>query len=164
MRDEDGVFINVQLPGEKTDMNLGKVKLPLKYPQEIKIANEKMNDLLSMRDLLFAGGKWIEELAERQKLGGLCQQIEEECVSSFDEDTWGENNCLLREKVKKIDNPQNSLLATKEVKQIDKSQKSQKARKASNGIQNDIGYALQKSKNGLQQIYDLEKTLRAKKS
>ena len=161
MRDEDGVFINVQLPGEKTDMNLGKVKLPLKYPQEIKIANEKMTDLLSMRDLLFAGGKWIEELAERQKLGGLCQQIEEECVSSFDEDTWGENNCLLREKVKKIDNPQHSLLATKE-KQIDKSQKSQKARKASNGIQDDIDYAIEKSEKRLLQIYELQKTLQKK--
>ena len=47
------------------------------------------------------------------------------------------------------------------MKQIDKSQN---ALEAYNGIQDDIGYALQKSENRLQQIYDLEKTLQAKKS
>ena len=159
--DENGYFINVQLPGEETDMDLNKVILPKKYPQEIKIKDDKMADLLFMRKDLVNGGKWIDDLAERQKSGSLCQQSEEKCVSLFTEDTWGANNSMLREEVKKIDNPQHALIGNKE-KQFKKSQKSRKARKASNDIQDDIDYAIEKTEEKLQPIYELQRTFKKK--
>ena len=78
--DENGYFINVQLPGkEEEDLDLSKVTLKMKYPKELKIKEEKMTDLLEMRKQLSAAGNWIDELDVRQKSGTLCQQPEEKC-------------------------------------------------------------------------------------
>ena len=107
--DDDGVFIRIQLPGVNTDLDLGTVSLDLKYPKQIQISSDKLSDLQSMREQLYAGGRWIQELAESQKLEGLCQQIEDECESHFHKDTWGEDNSLVREKVKQVA-PQNALI------------------------------------------------------
>ena len=81
--DENGYFINVQLPGkEEEDLDLSKVTLKMKYPKELKIKEEKMTDLLEMRKQLSAAGNWIDELHARQKSGTLCQQSEEKCEST----------------------------------------------------------------------------------
>ena len=100
--DHQAVFVKVQLPHTTDNLNLGIVKLELKYPQEIKLNSDKMNDLKSMRDNLSEGGRWIEELDERQKQDGLCQQVEDDVESPFDEESWGANNNLVREKVKQV--------------------------------------------------------------
>ena len=76
--------------------------MELKYPQEIKLNPDKMDDLKSMRQNLSEGGRWIEELDERQKQDGLCQQVEDDVESPFDEESWGANNNLVREKVKQV--------------------------------------------------------------
>ena len=108
--DDDGVFIRIQLPGVNTDLDLGTVSLDLKYPKQIQISSDKLSDLQSMREQLYVGGRWIQELAEsQQKLEGLCQQVEDDCESHFDEETWGENNSLVREKVQQVA-PQNALI------------------------------------------------------
>ena len=39
---------------------------------------------------------------ERQKQDGLCQQVEDDVESPFDEESWGANNNLVREKVKQV--------------------------------------------------------------
>ena len=94
--------IKVQLPKAKEDLNLGTVEMELKYPQEIKLNPDKLDDLKSMRQNLSEGGRWIEELDERQKQDGLCQQVEDDVESPFDEESWGANNNLVREKVKQV--------------------------------------------------------------
>merc|ERR1712055_192540 len=68
-----------------------------------------------MRKLLSAAGNWIDDLHARQKSGSLCQQPEEKCESIFKENTWGANNSLDRETVKKITDPQNALKGNKEI-------------------------------------------------
>ena len=100
--DEQAVFIKVQLPKAKEVLNLGTVELKLKYPQEIKLNPDKLDDLKSMRESLSEGGRWIEELDERQKQDGLCQQVEDDVESPFDEESWGANNNLVREDVKQV--------------------------------------------------------------
>ena len=107
--DDDGVFIRIQLPGVKTDLDFGTVSLDLKYPNEIQVCSDKLSDLEKMREHLSVGGRWIQELAESQKVEGLCQQEEDDCESHFDKDDLGEDNSLVREKVKKVD-PQNALV------------------------------------------------------
>ena len=92
--DKQAVFIKVQLPKAKEVLNLGTVELKLKYPQEIKLNPDKLDDLKSMRESLSVGGRWIEELDERQKQDGLCQQVEDDVESPFDE--------LVREDVKQV--------------------------------------------------------------
>ena len=100
--DHQAAFVKVQLPHTTDDLNLGTVELELKYPKQIKLNSDKMDDLKSMRDNLSEGGRWIEELDETQKQDGLCQQVEDDVESHFDKETWGANNNLVREKVKKV--------------------------------------------------------------
>ena len=82
--DNQAVFVKVQLPKATDKLNLGTVDLELKYPQEIKLNSDKMDDLKTMRENLFEGGRWIDELDERQKKDGLCQQVEDDVESPFD--------------------------------------------------------------------------------
>ena len=148
--DENGYFINVQLPGEEEDLDLSKVTLKMKYPKELKIKEEKITDLLEMRKQLSAAGNWIDELDARQKSGTLCQQSEEKCESIFKENTWGANNSLDRETVKKITDPQNALKGNKEIPF-----KKRKTR-SSNSRQTEIDFAISQTEEQLQTIFELE--------
>ena len=52
-----------------------------KYPEQIKLSTEKMEDLQSMRNNLGNGGRWIEELIEIQsKLEGDFMETVDYCV------------------------------------------------------------------------------------
>ena len=150
-KDAEGHFINVQLPGkDNEDLDLSKVPLPMKYNKELKVKDERMDDLLEMRKLLYAGGKWIDDLHARQKSGTLCQQPEEKCESIFKENTWGANNSLDRETVKKITDPQNALKGNKEIPL-----KKRKTR-SSNSRQTEIDFAISQTEEQLQTIFELE--------
>ena len=153
--DDNGYFINVQLPGEEEALDLSKVPLKMKYTKELKIKDEKMTDLLEMRKLLSAAGNWIDDLHARQKSGTLCQQPEEKCESIFKENTWGANNSLDRETVKKITDPQNALKGNKEI-QFKKYHTSRKTRQSSNGSQTEIDIAISQTGEKLYPIYELE--------
>ena len=163
-KDTEGHFINVQLPGkDKEDLDLSKVPLPMKYTKELKIKDEKMTDLLEMRKQLSAAGNWIDELDARQKSGTLCQQSEEKCESIFKENTWGANNSMDRETVKKIENPENALKGNKEI-EFKKYQKSRKTRQSSNGSQTEIDYAISQTGEKLYPIYELEENFNKMKN
>ena len=81
--DGEGKFINVALPEKdnvsKQTFDLGKITLKPKYPSELKLAQEKLDDLNEMRMTLYGQGKWIEDLLERQQL--LVGEVIEESVN-----------------------------------------------------------------------------------
>ena len=161
-KDENGHLINVQLPGkDHLELNLGKVELKQKYSKEIKITDEKMKDLSDMRTILDKAGDWIEELAKRQKSEALCQEpSEEECdYSIFEKNTWGADNSMQREKVKKIENPAHALNGNKEKEletpELDVNQKAPK--------QNDFAYSVQKTGEKLSPIIELVEKFEKKK-
>ena len=78
--DEEGSFVNVQLPKAKGDLNLGLISLEPKYSEQIKLCPDKLKDLKAMRHYLRNGGQWITELGEIQdKLEGNYIPNDNEC-------------------------------------------------------------------------------------
>ena len=70
-RDEQGTYIDVAIEApegqEQIPLDLGKVTLEPKYPSELKLAQDKLEHLNTMRSSLYAEGIWIDQLLQRQR-------------------------------------------------------------------------------------------------
>ena len=79
-KDEQGEFINVQLPRAQGDLDLGKISLEPKYLEQIKLCPNKLKDLTTMSHVLRSGGQWIKDLiAIQDKLEGSYIPNDDEC-------------------------------------------------------------------------------------
>ena len=79
-KDEQGEFINVQLPRAQGDLDLGKISLEPKYLEQIKLCPDKLKDLTTMSHVLRNGGQWITDLNVIQdKLEGNYIPNDNEC-------------------------------------------------------------------------------------
>ena len=79
-KDEQGEFINVQLPRVQGDLDLGKISLEPKYLEQIKLCPNKLKDLTTMSHVLRSGGQWIKDLiAIQDKLEGSYIPNDDEC-------------------------------------------------------------------------------------
>ena len=66
-KDIKGTHVDVGLPKSKQILNLSKIVLQQKYPEQILLNTKKLHDLKTMSKDLHKAMDWVKELEEKQK-------------------------------------------------------------------------------------------------